>query len=275
MLTAKEYRTENKKLMEEFEIKVREWLISRGEEELADKIPYFRDGVVCPEVWFDENNDFRPLIILKEVSVGKDNISDLDEFLAIWGNQKHFEFVENPFDDVRIGRFDTWTRIARLAKGLEEIHNGSEECDYYKYDLSYKEGELYSGDIEGYKIYKARTSNEIYENIINKIAVLEIKKIGGGRDVGTELSKATAYYTDHIEPFKDLICRQIELINPTVIICCGRENGGWSENILKEIKENTAERLWIDGYHPRSRGAFINNFYNGPLAKYKEYIKSK
>ena len=47
--------------------------------------------------------------------------------------KKYFEFALNPFDDIQIGRFPTWIRIARLAKGLEEIHNGAEYCDYYKY----------------------------------------------------------------------------------------------------------------------------------------------
>ena len=69
--------------------------------------------------------------------------------------------------------------------------------------------------------------------MIEKIAVLEVKKIGGGRDVNSELSIATKHYTEHIVPFCDLICREIELINPTVIVCCSREY--YTYNLLSKV----------------------------------------
>ncbi len=272
MVSASEYKYEQNVLLTEYEQKVRKWLKENGQEELSEKIPFFKDGVVCPEKWFANGNDFRPLFILKEVSIGKDSISDVDDFLDIWGNQKVFNFVENPFDDVKIGKFILWRKIAALAKGLEDIYYGADSCDYYKYDFSYKQGgSKYKGNIKGYIDYGSRTANEQYNNIIEKIAILEIKKIGGGRDVNSELSKATKYYSEHIKPFEDLICKEIELINPTVVVCCSREY--FTGNLLKSIESKTSNRKWIYGYHPTFSS--IKNFYNDPLEEYKNYLRSK
>lgn len=273
-MTATEYRRENNKLLTEYENNVRSWLAQHSDNVIADKIPYFKDGVVCPEEWFEPGNDFRPMIVLKEVSLGINTVNELDKFLGLWGNQKHFEFVENPFDDVRIGTFSQWRRIAHLLKGLEEIHNGATECDYYKYDFSFKNGgEIYDGDIEGYQKYnRQRTANENYNAIMNRMALFEIKKIGAGVSVGSELSIATKHFTEHIAPFKELMCKQIELINPTVIICCGRENGSCISKLLNEVKENTSDRIWIDGYHHIYSSNL--NFYERPLMEYREQLMS-
>ena len=124
--------------MEEYEHRVREWLKDSGQNELAGKIPFFKDGATLPEKWFDPQNTFRPLFVLKEVSLGVDAIL--------------------------------------------EIHNGASDCSYDKYDFSYKSGgEKYQGDVQGYRDYGYRTANPVYNDIIEKIAVLEIKKIGGGK----------------------------------------------------------------------------------------------
>ena len=268
MITANEYIQKKNEILDEYESRVRAWLKDEGANEIADKIPFYRDGVTCPDIWFRPGNNFRPLFILKEVSIGKDCISDLDNYLKIWGNQKSFNFVENPFDDVKIGQFTTWKKIAALAKGLEDAHNGLEMRKYNIDEFSYQPGgEIYEGDIEGYCEYSARTSNTLYNDIINKIAILETKKIGGGRSVGSELSLATKYYSEHIEPFQDLICRQIELMNPTVIIGCCREF--FTCNLFKEIEKKTSDRLWIYGYHPTMNST--ENFYYKPL---KEFISS-
>jgi len=274
-MTAEKYRIENNKLMQEYEKRVRNWLSITGNAEVAEKIPYFRDGIVCPEKWFENDNEFRPLIILKEVSLGINQLDELDGFLNLWGNPKYFEFVENPFDDIRIGTFAQWRRIARLVKGLEDIYNGADSSDYYKHNLDFVTGgEIYQGNIEGYKtVNNQRTANVEYNDIVDRMAVLEIKKVGAGQSVGSELSIATKHYTEHIEPFQDLLCQQIDLINPTVIICLGRENGSCISHLLKNVKMETGERLWIDGYHH----AFSSNlhFYEEPLNTYKEYLKQK
>lgn len=269
MMSIDDYKKERNQILDEYEKRVRDWLKKAGESEIADKIPFYRDGVVCPEIWFKEENKFRPLFILKEVSIGKSSISDLDDYLKTWGNQSSFEFVENPFDDVKVGIFLTWRRIAALAKGLEDVQNGKGIREYNIDEFKYQQGgEVYEGNIEGYHNYKARTANNVYNDIINKIAVLEIKKIGGGTTVGSELSIATQYYSNHIKPFQDLICRQIELINPTVIIVCSKE--AYTYNLLKEIENNISDKLWIYGYHPMMNST--DNFYYKTLKEFEKNI---
>lgn len=272
MITAAEYRERQSQLLDEYEARVRAWLNKSGEQELAEKIPFFKDGVVNPEKWFAEGNDFRPLFILKEVSLGKDNLSDVDCFLRKWGNQTTFDFAENPFDDIKVGLFTLWRKIAALTKGLEAVQRGEQWYEYDIAEFAYKTGgDEYTGDIEGYKEYHARTANSLYNDMIERIAVLEVKKIGGGRDVNSELSIATRHYTEHIEPFCDLICREIELINPTVIICCSREY--YTNNLLSKVKGGTSERLWIYGYHPTMNST--EDFYNKPLRTFKENIQDQ
>lgn len=268
MLAVNEYMFKKNELLDEYEKRVRKWLEEKGEKEIAYKIPFFRDGITCPEVWFKPGNEFRPLFILKETSLGIDKIEELNDFLNVWGNQTRFEFVENPFDDVKVGQFTTWKKIAALAKGLEDANNGLGIREYNLKEFSYQPGEKYQGDIEGYRRYGSRTSNSLYNDIMSKIAVLEIKKIGGGTLAQKELSIATGYYSEHIEPFKDLICKQIELINPTVIIGCCREF--FTANLLKDIENKTSDILWIYGYHPTMNST--KNFYYTPLNK---FIQSK
>ena len=281
MISAVEYRKKNQKLMVDYEQKVRAWLWENGKKEIAEKIPFFRDGVVCPEVWFKAENEFRPLFILKEVSLGieakeskkKSIEEELSEYLKEWGNPKYFEFAENPFDDVQVGKFNTWRRIARLAKALEDVYNRNELFNYESYDLTFHEGgEVYTGDIIGYKKYGSRTANALYQDIISKIAFLEIKKIGSGKFVNSELSIETKHFTEHIEPFKDFICKQIDLINPTVVICCGKDSGRWTSEFLSEIREKTGDRCWIDCYHPAAYGKYAKKyFFEEPIRTYKEY----
>lgn len=274
MITAIEYKEKNKALLDEYESTVRKWLKEQGKENISEKIPFFRDGVVCPEKWFAKDNNFRPMVILKEVSLGINEVDELDDYLKIWGNQKSFEFVENPFDDVQIGIFKQWRRIARLLKGLEDVFYGSEYCDYYKYNFDHIPGnKFYTGSIEGYKTgdyLKGRTANQNYNDIISKMALFEIKKVGGGTTTSTKLSLESMHYTKHIEPFKNLMIKQIELIDPTVIICCGVENQQCIRSLLVEVKDKTGNRIWIDGcHHTRSSN---DDFYYKPLNDYRMHL---
>ena len=273
MLSASEYRKENEKLMIEYEIKVREWLCQNGKEEISKNIPFIRDGVTCPEVWFQEGNNFRPLFILKEASIGIDSIKALPDRLKVLGNPKYIEFAEYPFEDVRVGKSKTWIKIAKLAKALEEVHFGKDIIDYDKYDLSFKPGgEEYVGDIEAY-LYddnRKRTGNPIYRDIIDKIAVLDLKKVAAGKNTKSELSKETLNFTEHTEKFKDMIYHHIALMDPTVIICCGKDADKWLSDYLTEIKQRTDDIYWINNYHPRSR---ISNaiFFDECINQYRAY----
>lgn len=276
-MTAEEYQRERTPLLEEYESRVRAWLKDVSNfKELSEQIPFFRDGVVCPEVWFQEDNSFRPLFVLKEISLGINCVPELPQYLETWGYPKRFEFVENPFDDVRVGTFKQWQRIACLAKGMEQVHEGVNDRSYRELDFSFKPGgEEYSGDVEGYKTekFQLRTANPVYNSIINRIAILEIKKVGAGQSVRSKLSLATKYYSRHIEPFEDLICRQIELMNPTVVVCLGRESGACISKLLENVKAMTADRPWIDGWH-HSRSSNLH-FFDEPIAEYEKLLRHR
>jgi len=271
MKSINEYVSEKNLLLDKYEKRVRTWLKKDDKHNISEKIPFFRDGVVCPEVWFAPGNDFRPLFILKEVSLGIDEIKCLDCYLETWGNQKTFEFIENPFDDVQVGKFTLWRKIVALAKGLCDVHNGLSVPEYDIGSFAYMPGgQKYTGNIKGYIDYGEVTANPLYNEFVKKIAVLEIKKIGGGRSVGSELSLATKYYSEHINPFEDLILEEIELINPTVIICCCKEF--LTGKLLKSIESKTNGIEWIYGCHPTMNT--IENFYFAPVKQYYESIKN-
>ena len=206
--------------------------------------------------------------------MGVDTLEKLPDFLETWGHTKTFEFVKNPFDDIQVGTFRQWRRIVRLAAGLEEIHNYGTTWNYQKLDLNFKDGgEEYTGNIAGYKTeqYLHRTNNPTYNSIVKKIAVLELKKIGGGTSVISSLSLATQYYSDHVKEFQNMLCEQIELIDPTVIVCLGRECGVCISEQLTEIKSKITNCLWIDGYH-HTRSSNVH-FYDEPIAKYKQLLQ--
>lgn len=276
MVSAAEYKVENNKLMVDYERTVRKWLKEQGgiSQEIADDIPFFRDGATCPEKWCV--NDFRPLFILKEVSMGFD-ISDknlvkrLIKYNAEWGKsgaEKVFEFAANPFDDVRVGSYRTWIRVAKLAKGLEVQ---KAVCDEYSFSFE-KGGEKCNDEhylIAGHEKNAVRTANKHYREIIDKIAVIDIKKIGGGTTTGSKVSKAGQYFTRHLEePMLKLLQRQLQLLNPTVVICCGKENVDF---ISKLFKEDMKTVPWIDNYHPAAR---ISNkvFFEDVIEEYKKRL---
>ena len=62
------YREENSVLMQEYETRVRKWLAGFGNEKLADQIPFFRDGVTCPETWFREGNESSDVYLKRDES---------------------------------------------------------------------------------------------------------------------------------------------------------------------------------------------------------------
>ena len=97
-----------------------------------------------------------------------------------------------------------------------------------------------------------------------------MKKIGGGTSVGSKLSLETMYYLEHKEKFEEYLLQQIKLINPTVVICLGRENKKCIRDVLKNIEVSTNAK-WIDGYHHIHSSNV--NFYDNPLYEYRKFIK--
>ena len=223
-----DYYKQKELLMDEYENEVRQWLRKQHvKEDVVNYIPFFEDGVVCPERWFADGNEFRPLFILKEASIGIDNISELERYYEKWQSTK-FDHVGDEFGDIRIGvnKFkgnNPWMRIVKLAYGLKNAYATGTYCACENVcDVSFVRGKENPNNISGDPIYAYATVNKNYISMVNQIAVVNIKKIAGGKTTKSELSKATKDYSYHLdEPLAGLLYRQIvELIRPTVIIYC-------------------------------------------------------
>lgn len=276
MISAKEYVSQKAKLMADYEKAVREWLRNKGGigAEIADKIPFLCDGVATPEHWFSSGNDFRPLFILKEASIGINNVSELDSFLEKWGGITRFEHVEDPFGDIKIGSFTSpWGRVLKLTKGLEVMRLRNEHYGYYEDDFGFKcGGEENPNKITGNSKYDYRTANQNYLSTVDKIAVINIKKIAGGTSASSDLSTATQYYTRHLEaPLGELLLKQIELIDPTIIVFCSPEiSRAFNGQFRTRLEE---KYVCLDGYHPTRNS--IARFYDYPINQYEEIQKMK
>ena len=278
MISAGEYGEQRKNLMEEYETTVRTWLTKKGgiSAQIADIVPFFRDGVTCPSQWFVDGNDFRPLFIMKEPSMGfsvacEEEIPDrIVKYNEDWGkkaDKRYFEFAENPFDDIRVGSYNTWRRVARLALGLEHLQAGGNEIKY-DFDVAFVPSEEKCTE----EFYKdtVRTGNETYKTIIDRIAVIDIKKIGGGNGERSILSKAGQHYLRYLdEPMKDLLKKQIILIDPTVIICCGVD----VEHIQNLFEDEIKDVIWLKTYHPAVFGKYGRLFFERALTQYKQVLQ--
>lgn len=274
MNSADSYIKQKETLMCEYEQTVRQWMTElKLDETVIKMIPFLEDGVVCPRIWFKEGNDFRPLFVLKEASIGINSKSELEEYYRKWKSTR-FDHVGDEFGDIRIGvnKFkgnNPWIRIIKMAYGLKTAFESGTFCNYDDIvDVSFIKGKPNPNNISGDELYDNATANKNYISMVNQIAVINIKKIAGGTTTKCELSKATKNYTHHLKkPLDNLLYRQIvELIKPTVIVYCSPDI---SYLMKKVYGERLAEQfICIDGYHPTMTST--KDFYDNPI---KEYIR--
>lgn len=273
MAKAEEYLKCKEIFMGEYERSVRQWLKDRhSDESVVKMIPFFEDGIVCPAKWFEEQNSFRPLFILKECSVGKNYVSELKEYYEEWKGITRFDHVGDEFGDIRIGakKFkgnNPWLRIVKLSYGLKTAFEERSFCNYEDVcDVSFIKGKSNPNNVSGGKVYEYATANEHFISMVNQIAVVNIKKVGGGTTTDSELSAETFDYFEHVEkPLGDLLYKQIvEMINPTVIVFC-------SPDISFLMKKTygaslTDKYICLDGYHPTMTSN--EKFYDRPVKQY-------
>ena len=258
-----EYKEKRKNIMAEYRKKALEWISNKENNGFADVVPFFLDGIVDEETWFAKGNIFRPLFIMKEPSTGIDGndeneiIDQLKEYIKVWG--LCYDHTCEEYGDIRIGIFPTWMRIAKLTKALEIETNckcGFKDCSGEEFDFRFKKGELNPKKEIVKKKYLNKTDNAEYTRIINKIAVLNIKKIGSGTSSNTILSEMGYSFDKYLKNSEicDILRRQIEIIDPTIIIVCGKglldcvnEALGLS-NIL--YSKDGQKIICIESYHP-------------------------
>ena len=261
MIDANEYNDWKNGFFEEYESFVRKWLISFGANRyLAENMPFFRDGVVDPETWF--SSYFRPLFILKEVNTGlKTNIEskieeDVNQYNKKWGveDSKVFQFVENEFDDIRIGKFSTWKKVVRLSIMLETGND-----TYKDIGLNSELGKRFEkSEPQGYNegVFRFTTGNDNYINAVKKIAVIDIKKIGAGANAESFLSLQGKHYMEHLNKTKEFLKKQISQIEPTIIVCCCGADNDSIYKCLSEIDSAIEKKpQWYKSNHP---GGYLN-----------------
>lgn len=181
-----------------YEKDVREW--SEGIKPQKHKERFLRDGIVNEKEWNKEGN-VKTLFIFKE-HYGRSTGMYINFLKAkSWLDLTD----ENEMND--IFKYPEWGKIATLAKGIEKaIVTGwyiskddyhPEKCDHRKE--------------------------------INKIAIMNLKKLAGGVKPGSKRSQESMDYAEHCKRFSKEIREQIEYINPNFIVCC-------SEDVYKCLK---------------------------------------
>ena len=186
--TVKDYLAKRDNLFGRWENECREWIA------LENKLPviatFFRDGIIDPDIWF--SHDFRPLFILKEV-----------HDTAIENRCVDFVSMQTGHDYDIWERRGMWRAFGTLARGiLSRVENPNSTPGYE---------ELYNEDLSN------------YHATLRRVAIINVKKLSSGSRVTSDRSIETKHVTCHACRFRDNLREQIEMINPTVIICCGAD----------------------------------------------------
>lgn len=228
-IRAQEYRNQREELMQKWELECRDWL--ECENGAPIDATFFRDGIIDPDVWFE--NDFRPLFVLKEVhDTAQDN--RCIDFVAMQ-NGKDYDIWE--------GR-GMWRALGTLARGM--ISSMEEDGKIFPYE------ELYQMDL-----------NE-YRKTLRRIAVINIKKLSGGSQVASNESMQTKHFSGHAGKFKANLQNQIELIDPSIIICCGAD----IKSCLKFKDNKLFGYPVVLGLHPATNpNRRRESFYNETIEK--------
>lgn len=220
-------------MLDEYVKKYLEWMEENGIE-----ANIFKDGIVNYDVW--ESSKFKPLFVLREVH----DIPDEDT----WG--KIYNFLDDK-NDVKRGVSPTWIRVALLADGLKKSYDGIEaKYEYQTYERGEKENWNHRKE---------------YRNIIEHIAVINLKKISGGNYKNSLESQKTKCYTEHIDYFKEELMNQIAEIKPNLIVLCGKGLLDECKDILFTENENISKEsgyYFSDNEHCLANGCMVFEVYH-------------
>lgn len=232
---------------------------------------FYKDGVFDIDEWFS-NKDFRPLFILKEVNEANKDEAEKEAQIHSENEIKKYgekAAIKNCVDFVGTGNIygsdpwngeRMWKRIGALAVALYKAYNNDEDIDYDNVN------KIMSENVE--------SGETLRQTVCRKIAIINLKKLGGGNNVESDKSKATLCFECHAKQFYKNLIEQITFIQPTVIICCGKDivakSLGLMDEKIKAVKKEieiyspTGKKQKIDvinGYHP-SNQVKTENFYN-------------
>lgn len=217
------------------------------------------DGILNLEAYNNANP--RILWILKEANWGdeyegleeyKEGLSDNDIQSIL---KKQLEYFNGYYKDVT--QYSKWKST---FKNICYITYGVLQKEYKWDDIP---------DIDN----NAKIDEEYY---LSNVAFINVKKVPGNRDSNkSEISKS---YDRH----KEFIHRQIDLINPDIIINCSRVT-----SLFECLRQNNPikyysfpfvandSRLIIDAYHPMQTQICEKNYVNNILEIVKDYINNQ
>lgn len=197
---------------------------------------FVRDGVICPEKWFEQKN--RPLFLLKEA----------------YGEGKDWNLIDDQLrKSYSIGKSITWRRVSEWTCGLMSTTKDT-IVPYHSWD-----------------------SIKNYDNpYLQQAAVVNVKKSGGIN--GSDMDNIRAY----AEFDKELLHRQLEICDPTVIVCGYTSSvldivyeisvrKSKNENLYYYISINGHDVLVLDYWHPANQYPDIMNYY-GLMGIYQQAL---
>ena len=245
--------TKLEKFNNEYADLMRQW---KSRHKSAGYRSFVSDGVLCPEIWFSQTT--RILFILKEAySVNQDDDIDwnlLDYLNSIAGSK---------------GRI--WSAIAEWQHALD--HTTKESIPIFDNWLG-----CTVGDMPQYRKVKC--------DLLRKCAIINIKKSNGRN------GSADSDLLEYIQKDWDLLKKQIEIIDPTIIVC------GSTFHLLKDCpKDPVSKRKLILGadtsslsqdrgckrigdttviayYHPANQYPAALNYY-GISGMYHSYLREE
>lgn len=210
---------------------------------------FVRDGIVDPEQWFSQ--DVRPLFLLKEAYNGDED----------WDLREHI------MRDEPMKGHTAWRKITQWAYGIMGT-----SVDHIPF---------FDDMIEATVSDKGKLS--FGNDHLKKIAVVNIKKSNGQPTSNNEEVGIYAWRD------KEELAEQIELIDPTVIICgntsdsldtimgamrfesypnCRREG----YDLFYDLELNNHRVIVIDYWHPSNHFPNIMNYY-GLVGTYQHALK--
>ncbi len=130
--------------------------------------------------------------------------------------------------------------------------------------------------LNGYVPYKDIPKLSIIKNVIDKIAMININKVGGYNK---------SYWKSISESYlknKDILLNQVDAINPDLIINCSGVYNFYNDIIIEKYeKENgsfftcgkTKNGIIINSYHTNQRKIKHKNFYDSIIVYCNKYLK--
>ena len=212
-----------------------EWIENQKDKRKKLHKFFAKDGIICEEEYGKSGT--RILFILKEPNIMKDLIDEnYDDDQRIFYN----DFFNNKFyDEINIEDGNRELKAIRndtLIKReiLEVKENEKEKNYYYPFDnIPVKQKEKIARMAE-YIINRKITDNyDDLKNALKQVAFMNLNKSGGYADSDKN------YFLSYCEKFSSNICKEIEIIDPQIIVLIGAKSYKNGDKYLLNKKINS------------------------------------